>query len=120
MDQLTLSATATYGSDTITGSVAITAKEVQQGVLTATNTYAAVLSAVEPFQAVLFTNGGAVDVSVRLTFASTQYAFFTVPSGCTVALPRLINVNSATPDGVEAVHVRTVSGTAEVTYIVVL
>lgn len=122
MGQITISAVAAYGNTTLPTSIIFEAESVHQGVLTADTTYEQIASFVAVDggtpQAVAVYNAGAVDVSVRLTFSTTKYAFLTVPPTCVVLIPQTI-LDSDVPVDWELIAVKTVSGTADVEYVVI-
>lgn len=122
MGQITISAVATYGTTTLPASIVFEAESVHQGVLTADTTYEQLSSFVAidggTPQAVAVYNRGAVDVSVRLTYSTTLYAFLTVPPECVVLVPQTI-LDAGIPVDWEVIAVKTVSGTADVEYVVI-
>ena len=120
MDTITLSTAVAYGNESLTGSVTLPASDVLQGVMEANTSYAELKVFNTPPQAVVIANGGAVDVSVRLKFDTTKYAFFTVPADRSIVVPGFLNVNNLTTlQGVEAIDIKTASSTADVTYVIV-
>ena len=122
MGQITITAVATYGSTTLPTTIIFDAESVHQGVMTADTTYEQISSFVAigggTPQAVAVYNGGSVDVSVRLTYSTTKYAFLTVPPACVVIVPQTI-LDVDVPVDWELIAVKTVSGTADVEYVVI-
>ena len=120
MGQITITAVATYGSTTLPTTIIFDAESVHQGVMTADTTYEQISSFVAidggTPQAVAVYNGGSVDVSVRLTYSTTKYAFLTVPPTCVVIVPQTI-LDSDVPVDWEVIAVKTVSGTVDVEYV---
>lgn len=120
MDTITLSTSVVYGNESLTGSVTLPCTDIHQGVVEATTTYAVLVTPTVTPQAILISNGGVVDVSVRLTFSTNKYAFVAVPAGYSVVVPGYVNVNNGnTPAAIEEYALKTASSTADVTYVIV-
>lgn len=122
MGQITITGVATFGTNTLSTSIVLEAASVQSGVLTADTTYEQIAETLPVGsgtpQAVAIYNSGAVDVSVRLSITGPKYHFLTVPPSCVVLVPTTI-LDGSTPIDWSALHVRTVSGTCDVEYVVI-
>ena len=122
MGQITISGVATFGTTTLSTSIVLEAQSVQQGVLTADTTYEQVAETLTTGsgtpQAVAIYNTGTVHVALRLTYSATKYYFLTVIPGGVVLFPSSVKDGTAIVDW-SALHVRTVSGTCDVEYVVI-
>jgi hypothetical protein len=122
MGQITISGVATFGTTTLSTSIVLEAQSVQQGVLTADTTYEQVaetlITGSGTPQAVAIYNSGTVDVAVRLQYSSTKYYFLNAPPGCVILVPTSVKDGTALVDW-EILSVKTVSGTADVEYVVI-
>ena len=122
MGQITIAATAAFNGTSLSTSVVFDAESVHQGVMTADTTYEMLSemlnSGLGAPQAVAVYNAGLVDVSVRLLYSSTKYYFLCVPPGCVILVPTLVRDGSLIVDW-QQLHVRTVSGTANVEYVLI-
>lgn len=122
MGQITISGTASYGTDTLSTSAVLDAEGFSEAVITATTTYVQILdplsSAMATPQAVGVYNAGDVEVSVRLQYNTTKYYFLTVPPSCCIVVPQCI-MDGATLRSWEALSIKCLSGTAAVEYVVI-